>query len=55
MDDEEKESKLMMADNAISTLGKVIYYQQDGGNLVKDEFTVQFLNLLPLTTDFEES
>lgn len=40
MDEEEKESMLMMADNSKSTLAKIICFQYDGGNVVKDEYTV---------------
>ena len=41
MDQDEKDDMLMMADNAKSTFAKIICFQYDGGNVVKDEFTVQ--------------
>jgi hypothetical protein len=37
LDEDEKDSKLMLADNSISALVKVIMFQYDGGNVVKDQ------------------
>jgi hypothetical protein len=56
MDEDEKESKLMLADNSISALVKIIMFQYDGGNIVKDELCSTILtHKLPLTHDFDEA
>ena len=56
LDDDEKESKLMLADNSISALVKIVMFQYDGGNVVKDELcSTVLLNKLPLTNDIEEA
>lgn len=56
MEADEKEEMLMMADNAKSALAKIICFQYDGGNVVKDEFTLQLLTqFLPLLSDVDEA
>jgi len=55
LDEEEKESAQMLYDNSMSTLFKIILYQNDGGVLVKNELIPYFLNSLPLKTDVDEA
>lgn len=55
MDADEKEAKLLAVDNAISTLNKVVCFQQDGGKAVPEALTGSLLALIPLTSDFEEA
>jgi hypothetical protein len=56
LDEDEKDSKLMLADNSISALVKIIMFQYDGGNVVKDELCSTILtHKLPLTHDFDEA
>ena len=46
----------MLADNSVSALVKIIMFQYDGGNLVKDELCSTILtSKLPLTNDFDEA
>ena len=46
----------MMADNTKSTFAKIVYFQYDGGNVVKDEFVVELLTQsLPLLNDVDEA
>ena len=45
---------MMMADNSISTLAKIIIFQKDG-NLVTHNLTLNMLNALPLKTDTDEA
>ena len=51
--DEEDDDKLLMVDNAISTLNKVVCFQQ--GVAVPEALTGSLLALLPLTSDIEEA
>ena len=56
MDEDEKDSKLMLSDNSVSALVKIIMFQYDGGNVVKDELCSTILmHKLPLTHDFDEA
>lgn len=55
VDSEEKENRLLAVDNAISTLNKVVCFQQDGGQVVPEALTGSLLSLIPLTSDFEEA
>ena len=56
LDEDEKESKLMLSDNSVSALVKIIMFQYDGGNVVKDELcSTILLHKLPLTHDFDEA
>ena len=56
LDEDEKDSKLMLADNSVSALVKIIMFQYDGGNVVKDELCSTILtHKLPLTHDFDEA
>jgi hypothetical protein len=46
----------MLADNSRSALAKVVMFQYDGGNLVKDDLCAScFTHLLPLTNDADEA
>jgi hypothetical protein len=46
----------MLADNSISALVKVIMFQYDGGNVVKDELCSTILShKLPITNDIDEA
>jgi|TARA_B110001450_G_C17412779_1_gene396466 hypothetical protein len=53
MDSDEKASRLDAVDNAISTLNKVVCFQQ--GPAVPEALTGSLLSLIPLTSDFEEA
>ena len=56
LDEDEKDSKLMLADNSISALVKIIMFQYDAANVVKDELCSTILtHKLPLTHDFDEA
>ena len=56
LDEDEKESKELVRDNSISTLTKIVLFQHDGGNVVKQEIVNElFGNMLPITKDFEEA
>ena len=56
LDEDEKDSKLMLADNSVSALVKIIMFQYDGGNFAKDELCSTILtHKLPLTHDFDEA
>ena len=56
LDEDEKDSKLMLADNSISALVKIIMFQYDGGNVVKDELcSTIHTHKLPHTHDFDEA
>lgn len=48
------ESFKYMSDNSMSTLAKVIIFQNDG-NLVNDNMTKSLFEQLPLTTDVDEA
>lgn len=43
-----------MSDNSMSTLAKIIIFQNDG-NLVNDNLTKSLIEQLPLTTDVDEA
>ena len=45
----------MMADNALSTLFKIVLFQQDGGATVQSSHLTHFLESLPLKVDFDEA
>lgn len=56
LDEEEMEAKLLLADNSRSALTKVVIFQNDGGNLVKDELCQMVFNtMLPLKYDEDEA
>ena len=56
LDEDEKESKELVRDNSISTLTKIILFQNDGGNLVKQELVQElFGSMLPIVKDFDEA
>lgn len=56
LDEDEKESKELVRDNSISTLTKIVLFQSDGGNIVKQEIVDElFGSLLPITKDIEEA
>ena len=46
----------MVRDNSISTLTKIVLFQNDGGNVVKQEIVQELYgSLLPIQKDFEEA
>lgn len=53
--EDEAESKLLLSDNSLSTLLKIIIYQHDGGVMVTDTLVSHLLNALPLKTDIDEA
>ena len=56
LDEDERYSKEMVRDNSISTLTKIVLFQNDGGNIVKQEVVQElFGSLLPITKDYEEA
>lgn len=56
LDEDEKESKELVRDNSISTLTKIILFQNDGGNLVTQELVQElFGKMLPIVKDFDEA
>lgn len=54
LDDDQKDSFKFMKDNAISSLTKIVIFQQDGSH-VNDTHTQTLLKLLPITHDVEEA
>jgi len=55
MDDDQKDLNMMMRDNTISTLTKIVLFQ-NGQPSVKPDYTTSVLSqLLPLDTDEDES
>ena len=56
LDEDEKDQKLLLADNSRSALAKVVIFQNDGGALVKDELCQMVFNtMLPLKYDEDEA